>query len=187
MNLAGWGEEIAHKVLEIPLPLRWAHSQGVAARARSLAPLLGEDAELVEAAAWLHDIGYAPDVEVSGFHPLDGARYLQDVHQADPALCDLVAHHSFALAEAEQRGLAAELAAEFPLPQRSLLDALTYCDLTTSPAGARVSVTWRLAEIRARYGPQHPVTRGIETTLPQAVAVVRRVYQAKCGWDTPAR
>jgi hypothetical protein len=187
MNLAGWGEEIARKVLEIPLPRRWAHSQGVAARARSLTPLLAEDAELVEAAAWLHDIGYAPEVEATGFHPLDGARYLRDVQQADPVLCCLVAHHSFALTEAEQRGLAGELAAEFPLPPRSLLDALTYCDLTTSPDGERVSVTWRLAEIRARYGPEHPVTRGIETTLPQAVAVVRRVVQAKCGWGIPAR
>jgi len=26
----------------------------------------------LEAAAWLHDIGYAPDLVVSGFHPLDG-------------------------------------------------------------------------------------------------------------------
>ena len=34
------------------------------------------------AAAWLHDIGYAPAVDDTGFHPLDGARYLRDVEQA---------------------------------------------------------------------------------------------------------
>ena len=35
-------------------------ARGVAARARSLAPVLGADADLLEAAAWLHDIGHAP-------------------------------------------------------------------------------------------------------------------------------
>lgn len=187
MNLAGWGEEIARKNLEIPLPRRWAHSQGVAARARRLAPVLGQDAELVQAAAWLHDIGYAPELEVTGFHPLDGARYLRDVQHAGPLLCCLVAHHSFALVEAAERGLAGVLAAEFPLPSDLLLAALTYCDLTTSPDGDRVSITWRLAEIRARYGPGHPVTRGLDRTRPQVAAVVRTILQARCGRSAPSR
>lgn len=187
MNVAGWGEEIARKVLEIPLPRRWAHSQGVAARARRLAPLLGADAELVEAAAWLHDIGYAPEVETTGFHPLDGARYLRDIHHADPVLCSLVAHHSFALTEAAQWDLARELAAEFPLPPAFLLAALTYCDLTTSPDGDRVSITWRLADIRARYGPDHFIPQGFTQTMPQIGDVVRTVHQARCGRSIPAR
>jgi putative nucleotidyltransferase with HDIG domain len=187
MNLADWGEELTRKVLEIPLRRRWAHSQGVAARARSLAPLLAEDAELVEAAAWLHDIGYAPEVEATGFHPLDGARYLRDVHRADPVLCSLVAHHSFAMTEASERGVADELAAEFPMPPGRLLGMLTYCDLTTSPDGERVSVTWRLADIRARYGPDHPITQGFARMTPQIAAVVETVLYARCGRSTPAR
>jgi putative nucleotidyltransferase with HDIG domain len=187
MNLADWAEETARKHLEIPLPRRWAHSQGVAARARHLASVLGEDAELIEAAAWLHDIGYTPELDVTGFHPLDGARYLRDVQHANPMLCSLVAHHSFASVEAAGRGLADVLAAEFPLPPDLLLAALTYCDLTTSPDGDRVSITWRLADIRARYGPDHLVTRGLERTKPQIAAVVRTVLQARCGWVTPAR
>ena len=187
MSLADWGEEIARKNLEIPLPRRWAHSQGVAARARQLAPVLGQDAELVGAAAWLHDIGYAPELEATGFHPLDGACYLRDVQHADPLLCSLVAHHSFALVEAAERGLAEVLAAEFPLPPELLLAALTYCDLTTSPDGDRVSITWRLADIRARYGPDHLITRGLSRTKPQVAAVVRTILQARCGRSTPAR
>jgi HD-GYP domain-containing protein (c-di-GMP phosphodiesterase class II) len=70
MNQADWAEELARKLLEIPLPRRWAHVQGVAARARTLAPILGEDADLLEAAAWLHDIGYSPELVETGFHPL---------------------------------------------------------------------------------------------------------------------
>ena len=61
---------------------------GAAARARSLATVLGADANLVEAAAWLlHDIDYAPNLVVTGLHALDGARYLRDARYADTMLC----------------------------------------------------------------------------------------------------
>jgi HD superfamily phosphodiesterase len=50
-----------------------AHVQGVAARARSVAPAVGADAGLLEAAAWLHDIGYVPELTATGLHGLDGA------------------------------------------------------------------------------------------------------------------
>src|SRR6476469_1516238 len=59
-TLASWGEQLAWALPHDPLPRRWAHVQGVAARARGLVPVLGADADLLEAAAWLHDIGYAP-------------------------------------------------------------------------------------------------------------------------------
>jgi len=91
-TLASWAQQLARALLQQPLPRRWAHVQGVAARARSLAPVLGADAELLEAAAWLHDIGYAPDLATTGLHQLDGARYLRDAQHADSMLCRLVAH-----------------------------------------------------------------------------------------------
>ena len=59
-TLAPWAEQLARELLQGSLPRRWAHVQGVATRACSLAPVLGADADLIEAAAWLHDIGYAP-------------------------------------------------------------------------------------------------------------------------------
>ena len=85
-TLASWAEHLAQALLQEPLPRRWAHVQGVAARARSLAPVLGADADLLEAAAWLHDIGYAPGLAVTGLHALDGARYLRDAQHADALL-----------------------------------------------------------------------------------------------------
>ena len=105
-TLASWAEQLARALLQEPLPRRWAHVQGVAARARGLAPVLGADADLLEAAAWLHDIGYAPGLAVTGLHQLDGARYLRDAQHADALLCRLVAHHSCAIIEADERGLA---------------------------------------------------------------------------------
>jgi HD domain len=82
-TLAPWAEHFAQALLKEPLPRRWAHVQGVATRARNLAPVHGAGADLLEAAAWLHDIGYAPGLAVTGLHALDGARYLRDAQNAD--------------------------------------------------------------------------------------------------------
>src|ERR1700722_10881683 len=113
MTDTAWAEQTARNLLSEPLPRRWAHVQGVAATARTLASVLGPDTDLVTAAAWLHDIGYAPALADTGFHPLDGARYLRDSEHADAELCRLVAYHSGAINEADERGLAAELTSEF--------------------------------------------------------------------------
>ena len=104
--LASWAEHLAGALLQEPLPRRWAHVQGVAARAHGLAAVLGADADLLEAAAWLHDIGCAPRLATTGLHQLDGARYLRGAQHADAMLCRLVAHHSCAIIEAGERGLA---------------------------------------------------------------------------------
>ena len=40
---------------------------------RSLAAVLGADADLLEAAAWLHDIGYTANLANTGSRALDGA------------------------------------------------------------------------------------------------------------------
>jgi hypothetical protein len=175
MNQSDWAEATARRLLAKPLPRRWAHTQGVAAAARTLAPVLGRDGDLLTAAAWLHDIGYAPEVAVTGFHPLDGARHLRDAEGASSVLCRLVAHHSCAINEATERGLASEMTKEFRPARRDLAEALTYCDLTTSPDGRRMTVERRLAEIRSRYGPGHLVTRTIGRSEPQLTNAVRRV------------
>src|SRR5664279_2371632 len=56
---------------------RWRHTQAVAARAKSAGRAVEPpDRDLLVAAAWLHDIGYADSVADTGLHPLDGAQYL---------------------------------------------------------------------------------------------------------------
>ena len=173
--LAPWAQQLARALLQQPLPRRWAHVQGVATRARSLAPVLGADADLLDAAAWLHDIGYAPGLAVTGMHPLDGARYLRDTQHADTMLCRLVAHHSCAIIEAGERGLADVLRREFEPPPDLLGSALTFCDMTTSPDGEPVPVDRRLAEIHDRYGPGHLVSRSIQRATPMILRAVEQV------------
>jgi hypothetical protein len=173
--LPAWAEDLARSLLEGTLPRRWAHVQGVAARARSLAPAFGADTELLQAAAWLHDIGYLPELARTGLHGLDGARYLRDVQHADPMLCRLVAHHSCAIIEADERGLAEVLRREFDTPPQPLADALTFCDMTTSPDGEPMNVDRRLAEIRHRYGSGHLISRSIRRAAPMILQAVGQV------------
>ena len=90
---------------------------GVALRAVELAGPLGLDADVLEAAAWLHDIGYAEVVAVTGFHPLDGARYLAGCGWPE-CIVGLVAQHSGARYVAADRGLAEALAAYPDGPDR---------------------------------------------------------------------
>ncbi len=174
--LASWAEDLAQALLQEPLPRRWAHVQGVAARARSLAPILGADADLLQAAAWLHDIGYAPALSLTGLHALDGARYLRDAQHADAMLCRLVAHHSYAIIEAEERGLADVLVLEFEPAPYLLSSVLTCCDMTTSPDGELVPAEQRLAEIHHRYGPGHLVSRSIQRATPMILRAVEQVH-----------
>src|SRR5205085_7625190 len=76
------------------LPERWRHTVGVAQRAAELAGAVdAEELDWVVAAAWLHDIGYADPIRDTGFHPLDGARFLRRDGWADRVNA-LVAHHS---------------------------------------------------------------------------------------------
>ncbi len=174
--LASRAGHLAQALLQKPLPRRWTHVQGVAARARSLAPVLGADADLLEAAAWLHDIGYAPGLAVTGLHALDGARYLRDAQHADAMLCRLVAHHSCAIIEAGERGLADVLSLEFDPAPYALASVLTCCDMTTSPDGELVPVEQRLAEIQDRYGPGHLVSRSIQRATPMILGAVKQVH-----------
>ncbi|MGW0653742.1 HD domain-containing protein [Streptomyces umbrinus] len=176
MDLNAWAYDLAKSLLAEPLPRRWAHSQGVAAKARTLAPILDNDADLLQAAAILHDIGYAPPLIVTGFHPLDGARYLRDQTAADQDLIRLVANHSCAVLEADERGLRQELENEFPILERDdLVHALIFCDMTTTPYGEPTTADARLAEILSRYGDDSIVGRFIRRAEPQIHSAVRDV------------
>lgn len=144
--------------LVAPLGRRWQHVQAVAARAETLTPAVSpEDRDVLVAAAWLHDIGYSPEIGHTHFHPLDGARYLRASHWRESVIV-LVAHHSGARFEAAERGMTDQLA-EFPFWDTPTLDALVTADLTTGPSGEPLSFQQRIDEILSRYSPDDPVHR----------------------------
>jgi hypothetical protein len=165
--------ELARRHLAYALPRRWAHVKAVAAKADRLGQVVGDDAATLTAAAWLHDIGYAPDVRETGLHSLDGARWLLR-HDFDVRLASLVAYHSCASHEADERGLGETLRAEFPQEESATSDALWFADMTTGPDGQDLTAEERLAEISERYGPDDPVTRFWQKAWPDLMAAVRR-------------
>src|SRR5215467_2284250 len=120
-SMIAWAAEQATGHLSL-LGDRWLHTQGVVRRARYVGKTLSEeDHALLIAAAYLHDIGYAPQLQRTGFHPLDGAYYLLSLGQK--RLASLVAYHSEAEYEAELRGLTAELTS-IPHEHSIIADAL---------------------------------------------------------------
>ncbi|MFE3122074.1 HD domain-containing protein [Streptomyces hydrogenans] len=185
MGLTKWAYSLSEAMLAKPLPRRWVHSLGVAKRARTMGPILGEDAELLEAAAVLHDIGYSPSIAATGFHPLDGARFLRDQEGGDERVVRLVAHHSCALLEAEERGLREELESEFALERPELVDALIVADMTTTPDGEHTTPAARLDEIVQRYGPDTIVGRFIQRAAPEIYAANERVERRLAAGAQP--
>jgi hypothetical protein len=154
-KLVRWAEAQATALLS-GMGDRWRHVQAVAARAREAGRILdGGDQAVLLAAAWLHDAGYAASLAVTGFHALDGARYVRMLGQE--RIAGLVAHHSAAYVEAELRGLRAELA-EFPDEGSETTAVLAFCDMLTGPSGKAVE---------RRYGPEHVVPRSLRLAQPE--------------------
>jgi putative nucleotidyltransferase with HDIG domain len=155
---------------------RLAHVEAVGRRAESVARRFsaGNRAQLV-AAAYLHDIGYAPRLRATGLHPLDGARWLRD-RGVDPRVCNLVAHHSGARFEAAERGLLGELEG-FELEDGPGMDALVFADMTTAPDGRYVTFEQRMDDIMARYLAGDPVHRAMVRGRPVLRGSVDRTMQ----------
>lgn len=154
-------------------PRRLAHVRGVATTAERLSWRFdAQTADCLVAAAWLHDIGYAPSVRRTGFHPLDGADFVRSAGFGE-LVASLVAFPTGAHAEAVERGLSGLSA--FSDPPSNVLDVLTFCDLTTGPDGAPISPRDRLRDVLARYGSEDPVHRAVDAGRGELLAAVRRV------------
>jgi HD domain len=157
-----------------PLSRRWRHVKGVGAVASLLAQGLPDDeAATLVASAWLHDIGYAPAIATTRFHPLDGARFLEQ--EGLPAVVvSLVAYHSGAIYEADERDLSRALS-EFAEPPAHLLARLTAADMSTSPDGDPIQARKRIAEILSRYPEVDPVHRAVSSSGPELISTTEDV------------
>jgi hypothetical protein len=110
---------------------------------------------------------HAEPLQRSGFHPLDGARFLQQ-QGWPPLVVGLVAQHSGARFVADVRGLSAELL-EFDgerFVAGALADAVTYADQTTGPDGRAVDIEPRMADMLRRHGPDSPNARCHQVRAP---------------------
>jgi hypothetical protein len=169
-------EQLALELLH-DVGTRWVHTSAVVRRARTVARALPTPAGATTllVAAWLHDVGYAPALADTGFHPLDGARWLT-AHGWAPEIAGLVAHHSASRYVAEARGLG-ELMATYDAPstyQGPVADALTWADQTTGPSGRAMDVQARLEDMLRRHGPDSPNARCHAVRWPAILSAVAR-------------
>jgi hypothetical protein len=175
-----WNVDVARRLAAEHLSMRgprWAHVQAVGALAERLVEVRLVD-EVVGVAAWLHDIGYAPPLRVSGFHSLDGAWYLRDIGAPDPVVA-LVARHTGAEFEAEERGLSGDLR-KLPATDPDDLDVLTLVDLVVGPDGHLTTPEKRIREIASRYATEDPVYRAVSNSSPELLAAAARA-RARLG------
>ncbi|BDT97718.1 MULTISPECIES: HD domain-containing protein [Nocardia] len=179
VGTAEWAEKLARKHLA-SLTLRLAHVEGVVRQAERASRVV-DDPILLVAAAWLHDIGYAPNIRRTGFHPVDGAEFLHQIG-VDDRLCGLVANHSCACVEARRRGVRIV----WPDEQSALRDALWWADMTTTPMGDVTGVRERIAEVQERYGPEHVVTQSVAEAAPVLFGAVNRT-EGRLEHSSPLR
>ena len=156
-------------------PDRWSHVQLVVQTLHGIEDV-GRRTELLVAAGWLHDIGYAPQLIDTGMHAIDGAAFL-DRAGAPSEIVSLVAFHTGAEFEAEERGLVDALL-QFDRPPQEQLDVLILADLLSGPKGQLMTVRDRLDEISRRYEPQHPVHRAVLRSRPYLEECAARAAEA---------
>lgn len=174
--------DLAQRLLA-DLPERWQHTIGVARQTEVVLGTVGSPAEgdVLLAAAWLHDIGYAAPLRDTEFHPIDGARHLE-VAGWPMRVVGLVAHHSAARFVAQARGLADEIG-HFPREDSPVADALTYADQTVGPDGRVMGVEQRLADMLHRHGPDSPNAAVHPHRAPVLREAVLRVEQRLAAAD----
>jgi hypothetical protein len=183
-----WAIQLAQDKLATQVPRRWAHTQHVVRKARTLAPILGEDAELLVAAAAVHDIGFSPDLGVApvepagaipgaapGFPLFDAARYLAGAGAPDRLVC-LVANHACGPIEGDLRGY--PQMHDYPDEGGLVRDGLWFSCLTIGPDGQDISFDDRVVEWLQRYSDDPVMGIFTERALPLLAAAVERVNTA---------
>lgn len=176
---------LASTYLAVSLPQRWAHTLGVARKATELAgslPLSATEQSLLVSSAFLHDIGYSPEVnKMYRWHPLDGAALLR--YHMMGAVANEVAWHTTAWEEAAlitPDGLYRDLLSTLYYRRTTLVsDALTYADMTTGPTGERCTFQQRLIEIRARHGAESRAVKAMEGAWERLDNARQRVNEAR--------
>jgi hypothetical protein len=157
---------------------RVAHSAGVARAAAIVGRRLDVPTQQsLVAAAWLHDIGHAPTLSRTGFHPLDGALHLARSGWPD-VVVRLVAHHSHAQVLAPHYDAADHLAVLDPVPGPAG-EILTFADLVAGSDGRGSTIDHRIIEMRLREAGDATVPLGVrEFRYRLLAATARRVMRS---------
>ena len=129
---------------------RLAHILKVAdqvSKSLSNTPCLKGFTGLGRCAALLHDVGYLETLQDTGFHPIDGARFLQSI--GAPDLAAFIICHSHAAEYARLANLPS-----IPISLHPIASVITFWDVRVAPGGKILSYEQRLEDIRNRHGEE---------------------------------
>lgn len=138
--------------------LRFAHIEGVVNLAQQIEDAWGKFNGRLEQAAIYHDIGYAKQWDITGFHPVDGAMAARS-HGLDETIAQAILYHSGSWKEAQLMcpDLRDYYASECLMMDTPLNRALCYCDMHTGPQGQSFSLDERLDDVRIRHAANKPL------------------------------
>ncbi|MFD1721369.1 HD domain-containing protein [Amnibacterium endophyticum] len=155
-------------------PQRMAHSAGVAhVVGRTATALALPERDLLVAAAWLHDVGYASPAVRRRVHGVDDA-VRAEAAGMPPLVVELVAHHSCAVLEARRAGVH-DVLRRFAPPPAPLMDVLDHADAVVSKQGLPRTSTIRLWEAVHRHQDDRIRYEALLVALPARERAVRRV------------
>lgn len=150
---------------------RLAHIQQVIRTAQAIEARRSFAGRLIAAATY-HDIGYAPSLATTGFHPVDGAETARK-DGFDGEIVDAVLHHSGArgLASRSRPDLMHMYGPDCRMTETALSRALTFCDNRSGPRGESLSLAARIADIRVRHAGNAAILDTTEAYLPVFEAI----------------
>jgi HD superfamily phosphodiesterase len=167
-------------------PARLSHILVITERAERSAreiavrhPGLRLDAPTVRCAALVHDIGYLDRAKRTGFHPVDGYRFLYE-HGAEALARRIVGHSS----SPEEAGLLGLL---LPEPLDDLAARLvTYWDMQVKQGGEIVGYEERYRDILGRYGEDSVVGQAHRLARPRIRGILTHVDRLLASAEEPS-
>ena len=151
---------------------RYAHIVSAVRIAEQIEAACGRfDGKLILATLY-HDLGYSPQWNVTGFHPVDGAIAARD-HGLGEDIVQAILYHSGSWREARLMcpDLDGYYASSCLMMEMPLARAVTYCDLHTGPQGQGFALNDRLNDIRHRHATNKPILDILDEYYPRFQAI----------------
>ena len=151
---------------------RYAHIESAVRLAEEIEKAYGKFDGKLKLAVLYHDIGYAKQWDVTGFHPVDGAIAAR-AHGLGEDIAQAILYHSGSWQEARLMypDLDSYYASECRMMETPLARAVTYCDLHTSPLGQNLSLDERVEDFNRTHATNQPLVDIIDAYYQRFQAI----------------
>lgn len=161
---------------------RYKHILGVVEEMRSYIQKrkIGEETkENLLTLAYLHDIGYSNKVIKTGFYPLDGALFCEEIGCVKEVV-DAVMFQSGAFKNVKRNF--PDLLEQYhnrnyyrSVTSNKYIELITYCELHRSFLGQKISIEEKIEEADREYGKHHYIASELRNNKPSLMKLINRV------------